>query len=75
MAQLMRQRRKQGRYKHDGYRTVPVVERGSARAYTRNGHDCSHRAAQEIKSRLQQPETASRNFSVHRVPYLTLPNK
>jgi len=37
MAQLMRQRRKQGRYKHDGYRTVPVVERGSARAYTRNG--------------------------------------
>ena len=32
MAQLMRQRRKQGRYKHDGYRTVPVVERGSARA-------------------------------------------
>ena len=46
MAQLMRQRRKQGRYKHDGYRTVPVVERGSARAYTRNGHDCSYQAAQ-----------------------------
>jgi bifunctional non-homologous end joining protein LigD len=29
--------------KHDGYRTMLVVERGSARAYTRNGHDWSDR--------------------------------
>jgi len=29
--------------KHDGYRTLVVVERGKARAYTRNGFDWSHR--------------------------------
>ena len=29
--------------KHDGHRTMLVVERGSARAYTRNGHDWSDR--------------------------------
>jgi bifunctional non-homologous end joining protein LigD len=29
--------------KHDGYRTMLVVERGAARAYTRNGHDWSDR--------------------------------
>ena len=29
--------------KHDGYRTMLVVERGTARAYTRNGHDWSDR--------------------------------
>jgi len=29
--------------KHDGYRTILVIERGSARAYTRNGHDWSDR--------------------------------
>jgi len=29
--------------KHDGYRTMLVVERGSARAYTRHGHDWSDR--------------------------------
>jgi DNA ligase D-like protein (predicted ligase) len=29
--------------KHDGYRTMLVVEHGTARAYTRNGHDWSDR--------------------------------
>jgi DNA ligase D-like protein (predicted ligase) len=29
--------------KHDGYRTMLVIERGTARAYTRNGHDWSDR--------------------------------
>ena len=29
--------------KHDGHRTMLAVERGSARAYTRNGHDWSDR--------------------------------
>jgi bifunctional non-homologous end joining protein LigD len=29
--------------KHDGYRTMLVVERGTARTYTRNGHDWSDR--------------------------------
>jgi bifunctional non-homologous end joining protein LigD len=29
--------------KHDGCRTILVIERGSARAYTRNGHDTSDR--------------------------------
>jgi bifunctional non-homologous end joining protein LigD len=29
--------------KHDGYRTMLVVERGTASAYTRNGHDWSDR--------------------------------
>ena len=29
--------------KHDGYRTVLVVDRGSVRAFTRNGHDWSDR--------------------------------
>jgi bifunctional non-homologous end joining protein LigD len=27
--------------KHDGYRTMLVIERGTALAYTRNGHDWS----------------------------------
>jgi bifunctional non-homologous end joining protein LigD len=29
--------------KHDGYRTMLVIERGTARTYTRNGHDWSDR--------------------------------
>ena len=29
--------------KYDGYRTMLLVERGTARAYTRNGHDWSDR--------------------------------
>jgi hypothetical protein len=29
--------------KHDGYRTMLLVERGTALAYTRNGHDWSDR--------------------------------
>jgi ATP-dependent DNA ligase len=29
--------------KHDGYRTMLVIERGTARAYTRNGHGWSDR--------------------------------
>src|SRR6185436_20150675 len=29
--------------KHDGYRTMLVIERGTARAYTRNGFDWSDR--------------------------------
>jgi len=29
--------------KHDGYRTMLVIERGPARTYTRNGHDWSDR--------------------------------
>jgi len=29
--------------KHDGYRTIRMVERGSVRAYTRNGLDWSER--------------------------------
>src|SRR5918996_668219 len=29
--------------KHDGYRTLLVIERGKARAYTRQGHDWSER--------------------------------
>jgi ATP-dependent DNA ligase len=29
--------------KHDGYRTMLLVERGFARAYTRNGHDWTDR--------------------------------
>ena len=29
--------------KHDGYRTMLVIERGTARAYTRNGYDWSDR--------------------------------
>jgi ATP-dependent DNA ligase len=30
--------------KHDGYRTMLLVERGTALAYTRNGHDWSDRS-------------------------------
>jgi len=29
--------------KHDGYRTILVIERSTARSYTRNGHDWSDR--------------------------------
>src|SRR5215472_581361 len=29
--------------KHDGYRTMLVIERGNARTFTRNGHDWSDR--------------------------------
>jgi len=29
--------------KHDGYRTLLVIERGKARAYTRNGFDWTER--------------------------------
>ena len=29
--------------KHDGYRTMLIIERGTARTYTRNGHDWSDR--------------------------------
>ena len=29
--------------KHDGYRTLLVLDRGSVRAFTRNGHDWSDR--------------------------------
>jgi bifunctional non-homologous end joining protein LigD len=29
--------------KHDGYRTLLIIERGKARAYTRNGFDWSDR--------------------------------
>ena len=29
--------------KHDGYRTIVVIERGEVRCYTRNGFDWSHR--------------------------------
>jgi ATP-dependent DNA ligase len=29
--------------KHDGYRTMLVIERGTAQTYTRNGHDWSDR--------------------------------
>ena len=29
--------------KHDGYRTQLIIERGEARAYTRNGFDLSER--------------------------------
>jgi hypothetical protein len=49
--------------KHDGYRTMLVVERGSARTYTRNGHDwfctssgtffcCSRRSLSSLAARL-----------------------
>src|SRR5262245_40493855 len=41
--------------KHDGYRTMLVVERGTARAYTRNGHDWSDRYPGIIASARKLP--------------------
>jgi len=41
--------------KHDGYRTMLTVERGTARAYTRNGHDWSDRYAGIIASARKPP--------------------
>jgi bifunctional non-homologous end joining protein LigD len=41
--------------KHDGYRTMLTVERGTARAYTRNGHDWSDRYAGIIASARKLP--------------------
>src|SRR4029078_10627660 len=45
--------------KHDGYRTMLLVERGTVHAYTRNGHDWSDRypgiiaAARKLPCRRQ----------------------
>jgi ATP-dependent DNA ligase len=39
--------------KHDGYRTVLVVDRGQVRAFTRAGHDCKrsdHHCRRCVKS-------------------------
>ena len=41
--------------KHDGHRTMLVVERGSARAYTRNGHDWSDRYPSIIDAARKLP--------------------
>jgi ATP-dependent DNA ligase len=41
--------------KHDGYRTMLTVERGTARAYTRNGHDWSDRYPGIIASARKLP--------------------
>jgi len=41
--------------KHDGYRTMLVVERGTARAYTRNGHDWSDRYPGIIRAAVKLP--------------------
>ena len=41
--------------KHDGYRTMLVVERGAALAYTRNGHDWSDRYPSIIASARRLP--------------------
>jgi len=41
--------------KHDGYRTMLTVERSTARAYTRNGHDWSDRYAGIIASARKLP--------------------
>jgi len=37
--------------KHDGYRTLLVIERGNVCAYTRNGFDCIVSAAGELRCR------------------------
>jgi bifunctional non-homologous end joining protein LigD len=41
--------------KHDGYRTMLVIERGTALAYTRNGHDWSDRYPGIIAAALKLP--------------------
>src|SRR5215470_6960001 len=41
--------------KHDGYRTMLVIERSTARAYTRNGHDWSDRYPGIIASARKLP--------------------
>jgi len=41
--------------KHDGYRTMLLVERGTAIAYTRNGHDWSERYPGIIASARKLP--------------------
>jgi bifunctional non-homologous end joining protein LigD len=41
--------------KHDGYRTMLVLERGTGRAYTRNGHDWSDRCPGIIASARKLP--------------------
>jgi ATP-dependent DNA ligase len=41
--------------KHDGYRTMLVIERGTARAYTRNSHDWSDRYPGIIASARKLP--------------------
>jgi bifunctional non-homologous end joining protein LigD len=41
--------------KHDGYRTMLLVERGNALAYTRNGHDWSERYPGIIASARKLP--------------------
>jgi bifunctional non-homologous end joining protein LigD len=41
--------------KHDGYRTMLLVERGTARAYTRNGHDWSDRYPRIIAEARKLP--------------------
>ena len=41
--------------KHDGYRTLLVIERGTARAYTRNGFDWSDRYPDIVSAAGQLP--------------------
>ena len=41
--------------KHDGNRTMLVVERGTPRAYTRNGHDLSDRYPRIIAAARKLP--------------------
>src|SRR5262249_47819964 len=41
--------------KHDGYRTMLVLERGKACAYTRNGHDWSDRYSGIIRAAVKHP--------------------
>jgi bifunctional non-homologous end joining protein LigD len=45
--------------KHDGYRTMLVLERGKACAYTRNGHDWSDRYFRHHQSGGQTPLSSS----------------
>ena len=41
--------------KHDGYRTMLLIERGTALAYTRNGHDWSDRYPGIIAAARKMP--------------------
>ena len=50
--------------KHDGYRTIVVVEGGRARAFTRNGHDWTERFSRVAES--AGPLPAARRSSTAR---------
>jgi bifunctional non-homologous end joining protein LigD len=58
--------------KHDGYRTLLLVERGAARAHTRNGHNWSDRypgiiaVARKLAVKILQASDPARNCATGR---------